>query len=76
MKAAIVKVPGMKKKFDGDGVQIPPSPSHGHQIDEFINKIASFLGSGNPMKHNLYRQFVISRQHKPLRLLHIFPVRC
>ena len=65
----------MKKVFVNN-VEREPRPSDGHQVDEFINKIASFLGSGNPMKHNLYKQFVISRDKRPLQLLHIFPVRC
>ena len=39
VKNAIIKVPGMKKVVDANGIEKPPLPSHGHGIDDFINKL-------------------------------------
>ena len=61
----MLKVPGAK----GD------TPTKGHELDSFINKISAFYGPGNPLKLNQYREFVRNQGGKPLKFGKIKEVR-
>ena len=64
-RALFLKVPGAKTSRITDS----------HMVDDILNRIAAYLGKGNPMKKNLYRQFIISRGERFLTLKRIHEVR-